>query len=188
LCKNFVYIVKLGIGDRAFMNTRYTFKCIVAGDGGTGKTTLINRYMTNRFSVDTKVTIGAGFYTKTLEINDSILKLQIWDFGGEKRFRFILPTYCKGAHGVIMAFDLTRLPTLIGLDEWIEIIKKNAASPKIILIGTKLDLQQTVDDEIINEFIARNYEVSSFYKTSSKTGDNIELVFEQMGQLLLESI
>ncbi len=171
------------------MSTRYTFKCIVAGDGGTGKTTLINRYITKTFSVDTKVTIGAGFYTKTLEINDSILKLQIWDFGGEKRFRFILPTYCKGAHGVIMAFDLTRLPTLIGLDEWIDIIKKNAATnPKIILIGTKSDLGQIVDEEIINEFLARNKDVSSFYKTSSKTGENIEVVFEQMGQLLLDRV
>jgi len=87
-----------------------------------------------------------------------------------------------------MAFDLTRLPTLIGLDEWIDIIKKNAANPRIILIGTKVDLEQTVDDEIINEFLARNNEVSAFYKTSSKTGENIEFVFEQMGQLLLESI
>ena len=170
------------------MSTRYTFKCIVAGDGGTGKTTLINRYITKTFSVDTKVTIGAGFYTKTLEINDSILKLQIWDFGGEKRFRFILPTYCKGAHGVIMAFDLTRLPTLIGLDEWLDIIKKNAANPKIILIGTKLDIGQTIDEEIINEFLARNKDVSSFYKTSSKTGENIEAVFVQMGELLLENV
>jgi small GTP-binding protein len=170
------------------MSTRYTFKCIVAGDGGTGKTTLINRYMTNKFSVDTKVTIGAGFYTKTLEIEDALIKLQIWDFGGEKRFRFILPTYCKGAHGVIMAFDLTRLPTLVGLDEWIDIIKKNADSPKIILIGTKLDLGQMVDDNIIQEFIEKNKEIASVYKTSSKTGENVEEVFAQMGNLLLENV
>jgi small GTP-binding protein len=170
------------------MSTRYTFKCIVAGDGGTGKTTLINRYMTNKFSVDTKVTIGAGFYTKTLEIEDALIKLQIWDFGGEKRFRFILPTYCKGAHGVIMAFDLTRLPTLVGLDEWIDIIKKNADNPKIILIGTKLDLGQMVDDNTIQEFIEKNKEIASVYKTSSKTGENVEEVFAQMGNLLLESV
>jgi small GTP-binding protein len=170
------------------MSTRYTFKCIVAGDGGTGKTTLINRYMTNKFSVDTKVTIGAGFYTKTLEIEDALIKLQIWDFGGEKRFRFILPTYCKGAHGVIMAFDLTRLPTLVGLDEWIDIIKKNADNPKIILIGTKLDLGQMVDDNTIQEFTEKNKEIASVYKTSSKTGEHVEEVFAQMGNLLLESV
>ncbi|MFX1518311.1 MAG: Rab family GTPase [Promethearchaeota archaeon] len=170
------------------MSTRYTFKVVVAGDGGTGKTTLINRYMSNKFSVDTKVTIGAGFYTKTLEIKDALLKLQIWDFGGEKRFRFILPTYCKGAHGVIMAFDLTRLPTLVGLDEWIEIIRSNADNPRIILIGTKLDLGQSVDDETINEFLERNKAIASFQKTSSKTGENVEDVFTQIGNLLLESV
>lgn len=171
-----------------FMSTRYTFKCIVAGDGGTGKTTLINRYITNKFSVDTKVTIGAGFYTKALELNDAFVKLQIWDFGGEKRFRFILPTYCKGAHGVIMAFDLTRLPTLVGLDDWIDIIKKNADNPKIILIGTKNDLGQLVDEDTINEFLQRNNEIASFYKTSSKTGENVEDVFMQLGKLLLENV
>ena len=170
------------------MSTRYTFKIVIAGDGGTGKTTLINRYMTNKFNVDTKMTIGAGFFTKTLEINDSILKLQIWDFGGEKRFRFILPTYCKGAHGVIMAFDLTRLPTFVNLDEWINIVKKNAEDPKIILIGTKLDLGEKIDEETISEFLKRNNEIASFYKTSSKTGENVEDVFMQMGKLLLENL
>ncbi len=170
------------------MSTRYTFKIVIAGDGGTGKTTLINRYMTNKFNVDTKMTIGAGFFTKTLEINDSILKLQIWDFGGEKRFRFILPTYCKGAHGVIMAFDLTRLPTFVNLDQWIDIVKKNAEDPKIILIGTKLDLGEKIDEETISEFLKRNNEIASFYKTSSKTGENVEDVFMQMGKLLLENL
>ncbi|MCK5588022.1 MAG: hypothetical protein KAI34_04815, partial [Candidatus Lokiarchaeota archaeon] len=87
-----------------------------------------------------------------------------------------------------MAFDLTRLPTLVGLDDWIDIIKKNADNPNIILIGTKNDLGQLVDEDTINEFIQRNNEIVSFCKTSSKTGENVEDVFMQLGKLLLENV
>ncbi|MEM3587974.1 MAG: GTP-binding protein, partial [Candidatus Jordarchaeaceae archaeon] len=74
----------------------YLFKVIVVGEGGVGKTTFINRYTTQRFIESTKITIGTGFYSLDKRVNSDFIKLQLWDFGGEKRFRFILPSYCKG--------------------------------------------------------------------------------------------
>jgi small GTP-binding protein len=99
------------VGASNQLNYNYMFKVIVVGEGGVGKTTLINRFATNKFSEDTKITIGASFYAFENDVNgsDAPVKLQVWDFGGEKRFRFILPSYCQGAHGVIFAFDLISL-------------------------------------------------------------------------------
>lgn len=173
----------------------YIFKIIVAGEGGVGKTTLINRHSTGQFNVDTKMTIGVGFLI--CEANhtfEETIKLQIWDFGGEKRFRFLLPTYCHGAHGVILAFDLTCISSLLNLREWIKLIREHTKNPVILLIGTKNDIAQDngediISDEIINQFLSSiSLDKSFFFKTSSKTGENIANVFSSISSLILESL
>ncbi len=178
------------------MSYSYLFKCIVVGEGGVGKTTFINRYATNSFSEDTKITIGASFHSFENNVNgDTSVKLQVWDFGGEKRFRFILPSYCNGAHGVIFAFDLTRATTLWNLSEWFDLITENTEnSPIFILIGTKADQIEdngfeAIKDEQIVEFM-KTYEVSPnlFFKTSSKTGQNVKDVFAEMSNLLYNKV
>jgi Ras-related protein Rab-1A len=177
------------------LKSKYIFKVIVVGEGGVGKTTLVNRYASGKFSEDTKLTVGASFYTFENKVNgDTSVKLQIWDFGGEKRFRFILPSYTRGAHGVIFAFDLTRSTTLFNLEEWFELIKENADSPIFLLIGTKADKIEeagieAVNTEQITEFM-KTYDLSSklFLRTSSKTGENIENVFTTLSDLLYRRV
>ncbi len=173
-------------------NPSYIFKVIVVGEGGVGKTTFINRYAINKFAKDTKITIGAGFYSFHLTKNANItVKLQVWDFGGEKRFRFILPSYCQGAHGVIFAFDLTRASSLLNLSNWFDLVNANTnISPVFVLIGTKEDKLddaggEAVNDTQIDEFM-KKYKLSSefFFRTSSKTGKNIQDVFTTLSDLL----
>jgi small GTP-binding protein len=168
----------------------YLFKVIVAGEGGVGKTTFINRYATNKFIEDTKMTIGVSFYSFENKISEDVtIKLQVWDFGGEKRFRFILPSYCEGAHGVIFAFDLTRISSLLNLHEWLDLVKTNTRNAIFLLIGTKADLVQAIgfeaiDDELIAGFM-KTHDLSPdlFIKTSSKTGKNVENVFTKLVDL-----
>ena len=173
----------------------YIFKVIVAGEGGVGKTTLINRHATGKFNVDTKMTIGVGFLI--CEANhtfDETIKLQVWDFGGEKRFRFLLPTYCNGAHGVILAFDLTSISSLLNLHEWIKLIKEHTKNPVILLIGTKNDIakengEDIIPDDIINQFLSSiSLDKSFFFKTSSKTGENIATVFSSISSRIMDAL
>nr|MDO8079207.1 Rab family GTPase [Candidatus Freyarchaeota archaeon] len=170
----------------------YLFKVIVVGEGGVGKTTFINRYTTQKFIEITKITIGAGFYSLDKKVNGDSVKLQVWDFGGEKRFRFILPSYCKGTSGVIFAFDLTRSSSLWNLEEWFELVKKNTNNPISLLIGTKADETEklgakAVKDEQIAEFLKKhNLSPNLFFKTSSKTGQNVKEVFAKLYDLLHE--
>ena len=73
------------------MEPDFTFKVILAGDGGVGKTTLVNRYIEDKFELDTKMTVGVNILNKNVVIGDEInCALQIWDFGGQERFRFFL--------------------------------------------------------------------------------------------------
>ncbi len=77
------------------------FKLCIFGDGGVGKTTLVKRYLTGVFAGDTTMTIGVDFHIKKLNIEGKEVGLQIWDFAGEDRFRFLLPSYVFGTSGGI---------------------------------------------------------------------------------------
>ena len=70
--------------------SRYIMKLITAGEGGVGKTTLLHRYVEGKYLEDTKMTIGVEFFVKELEFEDFEAVLQLWDFGGQERFRFTL--------------------------------------------------------------------------------------------------
>ncbi|MFX1466577.1 MAG: Rab family GTPase [Promethearchaeota archaeon] len=173
----------------------YIFKILVVGEGGVGKTTFIKRYATKRFVEDTKKTVGTSFYLFEKKISANIMvTLQVWDFGGEKRFRFILPSYCEGAQGIIFAFDLTRISSLFNLHELYDIVSERIEKIDFIFMGTKLDLveemgAEAISDEQIMEFI-KTYDQSSnlLIKTSSKTGENIENVFTNLINLIYSRV
>ncbi|MHA2061224.1 MAG: Rab family GTPase, partial [Candidatus Sifarchaeia archaeon] len=166
----------------------YRIKVVVAGDGGVGKTSLLNRYVSDTFLTAMKMTIGTDFFSKSMERDNSVVKLQLWDFGGEKRFRFLLPGYCKGARGVLLAFDLNDFTTLMNLDEWIQIIKENTTDPKIILVGTKVDIAGgVIEEEFIREFCEK-HNIHKFIPTSSKTGENVDFVFLELVDRILAPV
>jgi small GTP-binding protein len=163
----------------------YRIKIVVAGDGGVGKTSLLNRYVSDTFLTAMKMTIGTDFFSKVMERDNSVVKLQLWDFGGEKRFRFLLPGYCKGARGVLLAFDLNDFTTLMSLDEWIQIVKENTTDPKILLVGTKVDIAGGVtEEEFIRDFCEK-HNIHEFIPTSSKTGENVDFVFQELVDRIL---
>ena len=157
----------------------YTLKMLILGDGGVGKTSLTNRYCYNFFNPSERLTIGVDFHVKTIELNSKRIKLQLWDFGGEQRFRFLLPTYSKGSNGALLLYDITNFNTLVNLVEWVEIVKSQNSYIPMILIGAKLDLDEyraVPRDEGI--LMAEKLNVEIFIETSSKTGQNVEKSFE----------
>ncbi|MFX1513103.1 MAG: Rab family GTPase [Promethearchaeota archaeon] len=163
------------------------FKVILAGDGGTGKTTLIRRFLTGEFVLDTKQTIGVEFARQTVKISemeDAIL--QIWDFAGEERFRFVLPSYVAGSHGAIVVFDKTRLPTLYGLPEWLKIIRQSSEEIPVILVASKADLQSESPDYTFIERLRIDWNIRDYLETSSKSGENVEQAFSRLAERIIE--
>ncbi|MFX0096250.1 MAG: Rab family GTPase [Candidatus Hodarchaeota archaeon] len=164
------------------------FKVIVTGEGGVGKTCLVQRYTRGTF-YHTRTTIGVGFATADVHLNGRDIKLQIWDFGGEERFRRLLPSFCKGASGALVLFDLTRFPTFLHLNEWLDLIRDNTSNIPLVLAGSKADLanMRVVDREQIAE-LTRKYNIEHYYEVSAKDGMNIEVVFTQIAELIVNSI
>ena len=105
-------------------NYDYTFKILLLGDASVGKTSFTKRYCYNIFNPSERLTIGVDFHVKTIELNNKTIKLQIWDVGGEERFRFLLPTYCLGANAAFLLYDTTRPATLDNIPEWTSIVRQ----------------------------------------------------------------
>jgi len=166
-----------------------TFKIIIFGDAGCGKTTLTQRFLTNLFVSDQTMTIGVDFEVKSLEVDEQKVKLQIWDFGGEERFRFLLPTYVRGARGGLFLYDITNFSSIAHIDDWLSVIRKEIRVEDIfpiIAVGGKADLVESREVSSAEGIkIAKSRKVNGFIETSSKTGENIEKTFEALTSLML---
>lgn len=166
----------------------YTFKVLLFGETGAGKTGLAQRYCYNIFEPSEKLTIGVDFYVKAIEMHGRRVKLQIWDISGEDHFRFLFPSYCLGANAAVLIYDITKSKTLNPMSQWIQIIRETAGDIPIILIGTRLDLEELRDlnkDKVFE--IAEKYNLSSYSEISTKTGENVESTFDVLTELLIET-
>ena len=164
------------------------FKICIVGDGGVGKSTMVQRLSTGQF-IPQKITIGTDLAVESIQIDNKITaNLQIWDFAGERRFRIFLPNYARGAVGCLLCYDITRRTSFDSLEEWFTIVKNNAVNPVFILVGEKLDLadvRRSVEKEQAEKF-KDNHRIEFFFETSSKSGENNNLIFETLTRLILK--
>jgi small GTP-binding protein len=161
----------------------FVFKVIIIGAGAVGKTSLLHRFVENNFNFRYKLTIGADFLSKVIEgfpNPDTTCKLQIWDIGGQDRYKFLRSSFFDGANGALVVFDISRWHTFEELTEWLSDLKEFAGEGvPFILIGNKFDLITDVigdyDKEGVEE-VAKS-ENSYFVETSAKSGENVENAF-----------
>lgn len=169
------------------MTKKILLKIVIVGDGGIGKSTMLQRLTTGQFYPQ-KITIGTDLATYDVRIDSVIVRLQIWDFAGERRFRLFLPNYARGASGALICFDITRRTSFDSLAEWFNIVNDNAVNPVYILVGGKLDLadlRRSVEIKQAEEF-KKEYNIDYFFETSSKSGKNNKLIFETLTRLMLQ--
>lgn len=169
------------------MSRQLLFKVIIVGDGGVGKSTMIKRLTTGLY-IPQKITIGTDLASIKIDMGEKgSAKLQIWDFAGEQRFRFFLPNYARGALGCVLCYDITRYQSIESLIEWYNIVKNNAANPVFVLVGGKLDLaeKRVIDFNNGKEF-QEKYKIDYFFESSSKSGENNQLIFQTLTEGILE--
>jgi len=169
-----------------------TFKIIIFGDVGCGKRTLTQRFVTNSFVSNQTITmtIGVDFEVKSISVDGQKVKLQIWDFGGEERFRFLLRTYVRGARGALFLYDITNFSSIAHIDNWLSVIRKEIRAEDmfpIIVVGNKADLVEEREVSSADGIkFAKSRGVNGFIETSSKTGENAEEAFKALTRLMLE--
>ena len=173
----------------------YIFKICLLGPGAVGKTCIVQRYCFDTFDMNTKLTIGIDFYSSSVPViidgEEEIIRLSIWDFGGQEQFKKMFLYYIGGANGIFTVFSLIDLQTLIGLDWWYEkLIEFRQKNTPRILIGAKNDLIEKNEKSAVNELIIKRFmkrhKDTIFIKTSSKENYNIQSIFKEMTKLILE--
>ena len=178
---------------------RSNFKVCVLGDGGVGKTAIVQNLTGESFSANYRLTIGTDITTYRLNHDGQPLSLQLWDLAGQTRFDIVRNLYYSGSRGAILVFDLTRQETLQNLTKWREdLFNYSGRKVPIILLGNKADVKSSRFDYYIpvNKFISELEEIYSleyncddfkvpFLETSAKTGQNILSAFDALGQLLI---
>ena len=160
------------------------YKVIIAGAKDVGKTSFIARFCYNVFNLETLATIGVDFKRKSIIVKgshkDISLELNIWDFGGEEKYRTLFPAYANGASAAFILFDATNKESLEDIDNWVNIIEGNAHSNIVKqIIATKVDLksERKVSKKTATEFCQKYDWFTEITSTSSKTGENVEEAF-----------
>ena len=158
-------------------------KVVLLGDTGVGKSSLVQRFVTNKFSNYSESTIGASFMSKLIMVKDKPVKFQIWDTAGQERFDSLSSFYCRGARAAIICFDLTDRHSFECLQQkWVRKVTEEAeAGCHICIVGTKLDLVQAgtavraVRAEEIEALAAKHR--AHVFEVSAKQGDGVGDIF-----------
>ncbi|MHA1380909.1 MAG: Rab family GTPase [Candidatus Helarchaeota archaeon] len=170
------------------MTMKFAFKVCIIGSPGVGKTSLIIRYIENKFKEDYIPTLGVDFLTKKLEVGAEKIptSLIIWDVGGQHKWKSKLHLYLQGSDGVIIIYDITRRSTFKNLEDWINSAKKYAGDVPYLIIGNKNDLEgeRNVDLNEVIEF-SNNLEAVPVLETSAKTGKSVNTMFQTIAQNII---
>ena len=162
-------------------------KVMLLGESQTGKTSFIQRYVKNNFSLGYITTVGIDFQVKILTLNDKNIKLQIWDTAGQERFKNITKNYFQSSDGFIVAYDITSRNSFVNVSTWLKEITNNAPEDtKKILIGTKCDLtNREVSTEEGQNLASENK--MQFCETSAKNDINVKETFEAIALEIMQS-
>ncbi|KAI0738018.1 GTP-binding protein ypt1 [Daedaleopsis nitida] len=166
----------------------YLFKLLLIGDSGVGKSCLLLRFAEDSFTDSYLSTIGVDFKIRTIELEGKTVKLQIWDTAGQERFRTIAAAYYRGAHGIIMVYDVTEAETFSNVKGWMQEIERYASEDvKKLIIGNKSDL---VERKVVEYSTAKFADTLSipFIETSAKNSTNVEEAFTMMAKTIKDDV
>lgn len=172
------------------MNSEYDFlfKFVLIGDSGVGKSSLLIRYVEDTFNENYISTIGVDFKIKTIKIDGKVVKIQLWDTAGQERFRTITSSYYRGAHGIIIVYDVTDQKSFNNINQWIlEVTRYAGGDVDKLIVGNKCESY----NRVISYDDAKNYAKDlniSFMEASAKKSINVEEIFMTIASQIKQKI
>ena len=163
------------------MTEDVVYKILLLGDTSVGKTCFLKRYTEDTFQDAYLSTIGFDFKFKMVTLkNGKQVKVQLWDTAGQERFRTIAKSYYKGAHGIILIYDVSNPKTYDNIKKWLAQIKEEASSKVcIILVANKIDHEERVVTEEEGEKLAKSFNLKIF-ESSAKENINVTEAFQEV--------
>lgn len=163
---------------------KYTFKIVVVGDYGVGKTSLLNRYIDQKFNHDYLPTLGVNMLRKEMVYANNKVKLMFWDIAGQELYANVREQFYEGTQGAMLVYDVTRPESFANITKWYkEIIDVAKTEIYCVLVGNKIDLEKVVPTEIGKEIAEESKWL--FVETSAKEGTKIEEAFQSLIEYLI---
>lgn len=163
-------------------NNEKLIKVVFAGETSVGKTSIIERYLTDRIS-DHAPTVGASFASKKVNYNGKTLMLGIWDTAGQERYQSLSSIYFRQASICILVFDITNRESFNKIAMWKKLCtESNGDTPIYILVGNKLDMNgRMVERSHIDSFCQEN-NIAHYIETSAYTGTGIKILYQKIAE------
>ena len=167
-------------------------KIVFLGDAGVGKSSIAQRYCHNTFTESYEVTIGSAYLQTELLLNSNrILKMHLWDTGGEERFRAMAPHYYRNASAAIIVYDISNLKSFDSAEYWVTQLDKLIKTESLVIcvVGNKSDIsneKKKVNFDVLKEF-AEKYNFL-YCEVSAKTGAGIKQMFLNLGEKIEKNL
>eukprot|EP00048_Salpingoeca_helianthica_P010001 m.143257 g.143257 ORF g.143257 m.143257 type:complete len:197 (-) comp14983_c0_seq4:188-778(-) len=169
------------------MSFSYTFKLILVGDAGVGKSSLLMRFADKR-CVPTTQTIGVDFKCRQVDLGDKKVNAEIWDTAGSEFFAPMTRTYYRQAAGVIVAFDLTSRRTFENLGKWMREAAQACPAAAVVIVACKSDMTATRSVGHGEAVAFAESHRALYYEVSSLVGTNVDSVFEGLCIAIIDRV
>ena len=166
-----------------------SFKIIVIGDSGVGKSCFTNKATKNFFEEDYNATIGFEFFNFNIKLSDKIIKLQIWDTCGQELYRSLITNFYRNSSLAIIVYAINSKDSFDNIEMWLRELRTHSSPDvKVFLIGNKVDLEdeREVRKEDAEAFCKEN-NINLFMESSAKTGFNAQNIFIKAAEVLYQN-
>lgn len=168
----------------------YSFKVLIIGDAGVGKSCLLTRFSENLFVSTTSATIGIDFNSRQIKVDGSVCKLEIWDTAGQERFSTITASYYRNAQGALLVYDVGLLESFTNIQKWVERARLLGGEfLEAIIVGNKTDIPSSERQVSAEQGQQLAADLSlPFIETSAKDGSGVDEAFVRMTESIKKSV